>query len=115
IVKPATQTAFVTEDMVRAIVDSGLIEPGALQLISGGVGDLLDHVTCQDVITFTGSAATGRKLKQHPAIVANSTRFSMEADSLNMLVLCPDATPEAPEFKLAVKETMREMAVKAGQ
>lgn len=115
IVKPATQTAFLTEDMVRVIVDSGLIEPGSLQLISGGVGDLLDHVTSQDVVTFTGSATTGRKLKQHPAIVANATRFSMEADSLNMLILGPDATPDEPEFKLAVKETLREMTVKAGQ
>lgn len=115
IVKPATQTAFVTEDMVRAIVDSGLIEEGALQLISGGVGDLLGHVTCQDVVTFTGSAATGRKLKQHPAIVENATRFSMEADSLNFLALGPDAGPDTPEFKLAVKEVMREMTVKAGQ
>lgn len=115
IVKPATQTAFVTEDMVRAIVDSGLIEPGALQLISGGVGDLLDHVNCQDVVTFTGLATTGRKLKQHPAVIANSTRFSMEADSLNMLIMGPDATADAPEFKLAVKETLREMTVKAGQ
>jgi len=115
IVKPATQTAFVTEEMVRAIVDSGLIEPGSLQLISGSVGDLLDHVTCQDVVTFTGSASTGRKLKQHPAIVANATRFTMEADSLNMLVLGADATPEQPEFDLAVKEVLREMTVKAGQ
>lgn len=115
IVKPATQTAFVTEEMVRAIVDSGLIEEGALQLISGGVGDLLDHVTCQDVVTFTGSANTGRKLKQHPAIVENATRFSMEADSLNFLALGPDAGPDTPEFKLAVKEVMREMTVKAGQ
>jgi oxepin-CoA hydrolase/3-oxo-5,6-dehydrosuberyl-CoA semialdehyde dehydrogenase len=115
IVKPATQTAFVTEDLVRAIVDSGVIETGALQLISGGVGDLLDHVTCQDVVTFTGSAATGRKLKQHPAIIANATRFSMEADSLNMLVLGPDAGPDSEEFKLAIKETLREIIAKAGQ
>lgn len=115
IVKPASQTAFLTEAIVRSIVDSGLIEPGSLQLISGSPSDLLDHVTCQDVVTFTGSAATGQKLKQHPAIIANATRFTMEADSLNMLVLGPDATPEEPEFKLAVKETMREMTVKAGQ
>lgn len=115
IVKPGPQTAFVTEDMVHAIVDSGLIETGSLQLISGGPGDLLDHVTSQDVVAFTGSAATGQKLKQHPAIVANATRFTMEADSLNMLVLGPDAGPDTPEFKLAVKEVMREMTVKAGQ
>lgn len=115
IVKPAPQTAFVTEDIVRVIVDSELLEPGALQLISGSPGDLLDHVTCQDVVTFTGSAETGRKLKQHPAIVDNATRFTMEADSLNMLVLGPDAGPDTPEFKLAVKEVMREMTVKAGQ
>src|SRR5699024_945611 len=115
VVKPATQTAFLTEDIVRAIVDSGIIEPGALQLICGNVGDLLDHVTSQDVVTFTGSATTGRKLKQHPAIIANSTRFSMEADSLNMLIMGPDAGPDTPAFKLAEKEVMREMTVKAGQ
>lgn len=115
IVKPATQTAYVTEDIVRAIVESGCIQEGALQLISGSVGDLLDHVTCQDVVTFTGSGATGLKLKQHPAIVRNATRFSMEADSLNFLALGPDAGPDTPEFALAVKEVVREMTVKAGQ
>jgi oxepin-CoA hydrolase/3-oxo-5,6-dehydrosuberyl-CoA semialdehyde dehydrogenase len=115
IVKPATQTAYVTEEIVRAIVDSGCIAAGALQLVSGGVGDLLDHVTCQDVVTFTGSGATGLKLKQHPAIVRHATRFSMEADSLNFLALGPDAGPGTPEFALAVKEVAREMTVKAGQ
>lgn len=115
IIKPATQTAFLTADIVKVIVESNTIETGALQLICGGVGDLLDHVTCQDVVTFTGSAAVGQMLKQHPTITANATRFTMEADSLNMLVVGSDVTVDAPEFKLAVKEVMREMTVKAGQ
>ena len=115
VVKPASQTAYLTELMVREIIDSGLLPEGALQLICGSVGDLLDHVTEQDVVTFTGSAATGRRLRAHPAIMANSVRFTMEADSLNAAILGPDATPGTPEFSLFVKEVVREMTVKAGQ
>ncbi len=115
IVKPASQTAYLTETMVRAIHASGILPEGALQLVAGSVGDLLDHVTGQDVVTFTGSAATGRKLRAHPAIVANSTRFTMEADSLNSAILGPDAGPGTPEFDLFVREVAREMTVKAGQ
>jgi oxepin-CoA hydrolase / 3-oxo-5,6-dehydrosuberyl-CoA semialdehyde dehydrogenase len=115
IVKPASQTAYLTELMVRRMLDTGLLPDGALQLVCGSVGDLLDHVTGQDVVTFTGSAATGRKLRVHPAIVANSTRFTMEADSLNACVLGPDATPGTPEFDLFIREVAQEMTAKAGQ
>ncbi|WP_122521898.1 phenylacetic acid degradation bifunctional protein PaaZ [Pannonibacter phragmitetus] len=115
IVKPASQTAYLTELCVRQIIASGILPEGALQLICGSVGDLLDHVTGQDAVTFTGSAATGRKLKAHPAIVANAVRFTMEADSLNAAVLGPDAAPGTPEFDLFVKEVAREMTAKAGQ
>ena len=115
IVKPASQTAYLTELVVRRIVESGILPDGALQLIAGSIGDLLDHVTGQDVVTFTGSAWTGRKLQTHPAIVENSTRFTMEADSLNAAILGPDAGPGTPEFDLFVQEVAREMTVKAGQ
>ena len=115
IVKPASQTAYLTELVVRRIVESGILPEGAIQLIAGSVGDLLDHVTGQDVVTFTGSAWTGRKLRSHPAIVENSVRFTMEADSLNASILGPDAVPGTPEFDLFVKEVARELTVKAGQ
>ncbi len=115
IVKPASQTAYLTELVVRRIIDTGLLPDGALQLIAGSVGDLLDHVTGQDAVTFTGSAWTGRKLKAHPAIVENSVRFTMEADSLNASILGPDAGPGTPEFDLFVREVAREMTAKAGQ
>ena len=115
IVKPASQTAYLTELVVRRIVELGILPEGAIQLIAGSTGDLLDHVTGQDAVTFTGSAWTGRKLKTSPAIVENSTRFTMEADSLNAAILGPDAAPGTPEFDLFVKEVAREMTVKAGQ
>ena len=115
IVKPASQTAYLTEAAVRLMLESGLLPEGAVQLVCGGVGDLLDHVTGQDVVTFTGSAATGRRLRAHPAILRESTRFTMEADSLNACVLGPDAGPGSPEFDLFVREVVREMTVKAGQ
>lgn len=115
IVKPASQTAYLTELMVRRITAMGILPEGALQLISGSAGDLLDHVTCQDVVTFTGSAATGRMLKTAPAVVENSVRFTMEADSLNASVLGPDAGPGTEEFDLFVREVVREITTKAGQ
>ena len=115
IVKPASQTAYLTELMVRRIIATGLLPEGSLQLICGGVGDLLDHVTGQDVVTFTGSAATGQRLRTHPAIIRESTRFTMEADSLNACILGPDAGPDSPEFELFLREVAREMTAKAGQ
>lgn len=115
IVKPASATCYLTEKMVRAIIESGILPEGSLQLICGSVGDLLSHLDCQDVVTFTGSAATGLKLKQHPTIVQNAVRFNMEADSLNCSILGADVTPELPEFDLFIKEVVREITVKAGQ
>ena len=115
IVKPATATSYLTEAMVREIIASEILPAGALQLIVGGVGDLLDHLISQDVVTFTGSAATGRKLKVHPRIIEESVRFNLEADSLNFSMLGPDAAPGTEEFELFVKEVVREMTAKAGQ
>jgi oxepin-CoA hydrolase/3-oxo-5,6-dehydrosuberyl-CoA semialdehyde dehydrogenase len=115
IVKPATATSFLTEAMVRAIIESKILPEGALQLICGSAGDIFEHLDSQDVVTFTGSAETGRKLKSHPKVIENSIRFNMEADSLNCCILAPDAAPGTPEFDLFVKEVAREMTVKAGQ
>lgn len=115
IVKPASVTAYLTERLVKIMIESNILPAGALQLICGSTGNLLDCVTGQDVITFTGSATTGQKLKSHPNIIANSIRFNMEADSLNCCILGPDVTPDHPEFKLFLKEVVREMTVKAGQ
>ncbi|MBV8044909.1 phenylacetic acid degradation bifunctional protein PaaZ [Pluralibacter sp.] len=115
IVKPATASAQVAQAMVKAIVDSGLVPDGALSLICGGAGSLLDHLDFQDVVTFTGSAQTGQSLRVHPNLVANSIPFTMEADSLNCCVLGDDVTPEQPEFALFIREVVREMTAKAGQ
>lgn len=115
IIKPASQTAYLTELVFRRMLESGIFPEGSFQLICGSTGDLLDHVTGQDVVTFTGSAATGQRLRAHPALVRNSTRFSMEADSLNCSILGPDAVEGTPEFELYIKEVVREMTVKCGQ
>lgn len=115
VVKPATITSFLTEAVVREIVASGILPAGALQLICGSAGDLLDHAGAQDVVTFTGSASTGLMLKSNPNILRESTPFNMEADSLNCLVLAEDVDPGMPEWELFVKELRREMTVKAGQ
>ncbi len=115
IVKPASVTSYITERMVRAMIASEILPEGALQLISGGVGDLFDHFTGQDVVTFTGSAVTGRRLKAHPVILRESVRFNMEADSLNFSMLGPDVTPGMPEFDLFIKEVGNEMTIKTGQ
>ncbi|MFK7997078.1 MAG: phenylacetic acid degradation bifunctional protein PaaZ [Granulosicoccus sp.] len=115
IIKPASQTAYLTELMVRRIIATGILPEGSLQLISGSLGDLLDHVNAQDVVTFTGSAETGQMLRANPAIIGNSTRFTMEADSLNAAILGLDANPDTPEFDLFVREVAREMTTKTGQ
>ena len=115
IVKPASQTAFLTELVFRRMIESGVFPEGSLQLICGSVGDLLEHVTGQDIVTFTGSASTGQRLKSSPAIVRNSVRFTMEADSLNCSILGPDAVQGTPEFDLYIKEVVREMTTKCGQ
>jgi oxepin-CoA hydrolase/3-oxo-5,6-dehydrosuberyl-CoA semialdehyde dehydrogenase len=115
IVKPATATSFLTNAVVRVMVESNLLPTGALQLLCGSVGDSFDHLMSQDVVTFTGSAATGRKLKAHPSIIHESIRFNMEADSLNFCMLGPGDTPGTEEFDLYIKEVAREMTLKAGQ
>lgn len=115
IVKPASQTAYLTEHMVRRMLDTGLLPEGTLQLICGSAGNLLDYVNGQDVVTFTGSAATGRQLKGGKAIVEHSVRFNMEADSLNASILGPDAAPDTEEFRLFIREVFNEMTTKAGQ
>ena len=115
IVKPATNSCYVTELAVRIMLESGVLPAGALQLVSGGLGDMLDHLNCQDVVSFTGSADTALALQQTPAILQNSIRFIAEQDSLNASILGPDALPDTPEFDLFVKEIIREMTTKAGQ
>ncbi|NOC82978.1 phenylacetic acid degradation bifunctional protein PaaZ [Ruegeria sp. HKCCD6428] len=115
IVKPATNSCYVTELCVRLMLDSGILPAGALQLVSGGLGDMLDRLTMQDVVSFTGSAETASKLRSNPVILENSVRFVAEQDSLNCSILGPDAEPGTPEFDLFVKEVQREMTTKAGQ
>jgi oxepin-CoA hydrolase/3-oxo-5,6-dehydrosuberyl-CoA semialdehyde dehydrogenase len=115
IVKPASSTAYLTELVVRRIIESGILPPGSLQLICGGVGDLFEHLICQDTIAFTGSKSTAEKLQQHPRVVSESVAFTAETDSLNASILGPDAVPGTPEFDLFVKEVVREMTSKAGQ
>jgi oxepin-CoA hydrolase / 3-oxo-5,6-dehydrosuberyl-CoA semialdehyde dehydrogenase len=115
IVKPATQTCYLAERVFRQILESGILPEGAVQLICGSVGDLFDHLTCQDVVSFTGSASTAALLRQHSGVTANSVRFTSETDSLNSSILGPDATAGTPELELFVREVVREMTVKAGQ
>ncbi len=115
IVKPATLTSFVTEVVVKDIIASGILPEGVLQLICGSARTILDHVNYQDVVTFTGSASTGIKLKSNPNIIREAVPFNMEADSLNSIILGQDAAPGTPEFDLFVKEVRKEMTVKCGQ
>jgi oxepin-CoA hydrolase/3-oxo-5,6-dehydrosuberyl-CoA semialdehyde dehydrogenase len=115
VIKPATTTAFLTHKLVELIVESGLLPDGALQLVCGSVGDMFDHLTDQDLVSFTGSASTAQRLRTHPVVVARAVRFNAEADSLNCSILGPDATPDTPEFDLYVKQLVVEMTVKAGQ
>jgi oxepin-CoA hydrolase/3-oxo-5,6-dehydrosuberyl-CoA semialdehyde dehydrogenase len=115
VVKPASITSYLTEAVVKEIIASGILPEGALQLICGSAGDLLDHVTAQDVVTFTGSKSTGLLLKSHKRILEESVPFNMEADSLNAIVLGSDVTPDSPEWDIFIKEVRKEMTVKAGQ
>jgi oxepin-CoA hydrolase/3-oxo-5,6-dehydrosuberyl-CoA semialdehyde dehydrogenase len=115
IVKPAGVTAWLAHAAFRIMIESGLLPPGALQLLLGPVGNLLDQVDGQDVVAFTGSAATAAKLRAHPRLIREGTRFTAEQDSLNASILGPDAVAETPEFDLFVKEVVREMTIKAGQ
>ena len=115
IVKPATVTSYLTEVVFRAMVEAGVLPAGAVQLVCGSAGDLLDHLASQDAVAFTGSAATGLMLRKTPALMEHNVRFNQEADSLNFSMLGPDARPGTEEFDLFVKEVAREMTVKAGQ
>ena len=115
VVKPATVTSYLTEAVVREIIASGILPDGALQLLCGSAGDLLDHMTSQDVVTFTGSASTGLLLKKTPAILENNVPFTMEADSLNCIILGENVTAADPEWTVFIKEVRREMTLKAGQ
>lgn len=115
IVKPATITSYLTEAVVKEIIASQILPEGALQLICGNAGDLLNHVSSQDVVTFTGSATTGLLLKSHPKILNESVPFNMESDSLNCIVLGEDVQPGSAEWDIFIKEVRKEMTVKAGQ
>ncbi len=115
IVKPATITSFLTEAVVKEMIASQILPDGAIQLICGSANGILDHVNSQDVVTFTGSASTGKMLKSHPRLIEESVPFNMEADSLNCIVLGSDVTPNMPEFDIFIKEVVREMTTKAGQ
>lgn len=115
IVKPASVTCYLTQLVVQQIIASGILPKGALQLICGSTGDLLEHLQSQDVITFTGSAVTGLKLKSLPNILANNVPFTMEADSLNCIVLGKDVEPGNADWDIFIKEVRKEMTSKAGQ
>ena len=115
IVKPATATAYLTELVVRRMVDSKILPEGALQLVCGSLGDLFDGLNCQDIVSFTGSARTAATLRVHPCIIRHAVPFIAETDSLNSSILALDAVPGSAEFDLFIKEVAREMTVKAGQ
>ncbi len=115
VVKPSEVTSFLTEAMVRDIIASGILPEGVIQLVNGSGVGILEPMTSQDVVTFTGSASTGRKLKSLPVIIENAVSFNMEADSLNAAILGEDAVPGTPEFELFIKEVRREMTTKCGQ
>ncbi|OGA48283.1 MAG: phenylacetic acid degradation bifunctional protein PaaZ [Betaproteobacteria bacterium RIFCSPLOWO2_12_FULL_63_13] len=113
--KPATATAWLTQRMVQDVVGAAVLPDGALSVVCGGAGDLLDHVTAADVVSFTGSAETALRIRGHAAVLRHSTRVNVEADSLNAALLGPEAKAGTPEFDLLVREVVREMTVKAGQ
>lgn len=115
IVKPATLTCYLTQLMVSEIIDSNILPQGSLQLICGSANGILDHINCQDIVTFTGSASTGQMLKSHPKLIEEAVPFNMEADSLNASILGEDAVPGTAEFDIFIKEVQKEMTVKAGQ
>jgi oxepin-CoA hydrolase/3-oxo-5,6-dehydrosuberyl-CoA semialdehyde dehydrogenase len=115
IVKPATLTCYLTELMVREIINTKILPDGALQLICGSANGILDHLISEDIVTFTGSASTGKMLKSHPKIIEEAVSFNMEADSLNAAILGEDAVPGTKEFDIFIKEVQKEIIVKAGQ
>ena len=115
LVKPSEYTSYLTEVMVRDIIASKILPEGALQLVVGLGRGILDHVSSEDLVTFTGSAHTGKLLKALPRIAQESVSFNLEADSLNATILGRHATPDTPEFDLFIKETVKEITIKAGQ
>jgi oxepin-CoA hydrolase/3-oxo-5,6-dehydrosuberyl-CoA semialdehyde dehydrogenase len=115
LIKPATQTAYLTARLAELIIGSGLLPDGTVQLVCGSLGDAFDYLGEQDLVSFTGSAATARQLRAHPVVVGRAVRFNAEADSLNCSILGPDAAPGTPEFDLYVRQLVTEMTVKAGQ
>lgn len=115
IIKPATITCYLTNVMFEEIINSKILPEGSLQLICGSARGILDHISSEDVVTFTGSASTGKKLKSHPNIVDKAVPFNMEADSLNCSVLGKDSIPGTADFDIFIKEVLKEMTVKAGQ
>lgn len=115
VIKPATPGSYLTQAVFQDMIESGLLPEGALQLVAGEPGNILDYVQDGDSVLFTGSAYTGRKLKSLPSIAGNAVRFNMEADSLNASILGLDAKPGTPEFDLFIKEVRNEMTTKAGQ
>ncbi len=115
VAKPATSTAWLAQEMVAAVIDAGLLPDGALSILCGSPGDLLDHLQLGDVVAFTGSADTGENIRQHKNIRQQNIRLNIEADSLNSVLLGPDVAPDSPEFGFFVREVVREMTSKAGQ
>lgn len=115
IVKPATATAWLTQRMVKDVVDAGVLPAGALSVIAGSSAGLMDQLQPFDVVSFTGSAETAGVIRSHPAVAHRSVRANIEADSLNSALLLPDATPGSDAFNLLVREVVREMTVKSGQ
>ena len=115
IVKPATPTGYITAECVRLMVESGVLPGGAIQLISGSMGDVLDRLDYNDHVAFTGSAATAHALRSREAVQENGVHFTAEADSLNAAILGPDAEPGTPEFEAYIKTLFVEQTVKAGQ
>ena len=115
IIKPATATAWLTQRMVKDVVDANILPVGALSVICGSSAGLMDQLQTQDVVSFTGSAETARIIRSHPAVAQRSVRCNIEADSLNSALLDPQATPDSEAFALLVSEVVREMTVKSGQ
>jgi len=115
IVKPATATAWLTQRMVKDVVDAGVLPAGALSVIAGSSAGLMDQLQPFDVVSFTGSAETAGVIRLHPVVAQRSVRANIEADSLNSAVLLPGEAPGSEAFHLLVREVVREMTVKSGQ
>lgn len=115
VIKPATPTAYVAEAWVRILVETGLLPAGSLQLISGSVPKIFEHLRLGDIVGFTGSASTAERLRSHESVQTGGVRFTSETDSINASVLGPDAVTGTPEFDAYVKQLLSELTTKAGQ